>query len=311
MPGIANKDPMHLDAGESVFFKRELEYVKTKSYDTKYKAMKGLAIVPMSTEANNGVESITWRRFSGYGVAKFISDYAHDFPSVDVAGEEVTVKPKGIGDKYHYSIKEIRSSQYSGKRLDQRRAQAARRAIDQKMNDTVISGDATTGLQGFINYTGITEDTVVADGTGSSKLFSTKTSDQINRDFNHLRNAIVVTTNGVEEPNLWLLPLAQYNYIKDTRMGTNNDTTILQFILKNNPGLRVDWLVELAGAGAGGTDRMLMGMFDEDHITHEVTQPFEQFDAQQKGMSFEIPCHAETAGVIIYYPLAFAYGDGI
>jgi hypothetical protein len=38
---------------------------------------------------------------------------------------------------------------------------------------------------------------------------------------------------------------------------------------------------------------------------------FEQFDPIQKGMEYEIPCHAETAGVIVYYPLSIAYGDGL
>jgi len=307
-----SKHPLKLDAGESVFFARELEYVKAKSYDVKYKQLKGLMLVPMSTEANTGVRAITWTQYSGVGLAKFISDYANDFPRVDVQGQEFTVKPKGIGDSYGYSIKEIRESQYSGKRLDQRRADFARRAIDEKMNTTVISGDAATGLQGFINYSGITEDTVIADGTGSSKLWSTKTPDQKVRDVTNLVNAVMNNTNGLEIPDTLLLPLVQYNDIANTRMGTNTDITILKWILNNSPVIkRIEYLVELDGAGAGGTDRMMVGAFDDMHLTHEVPQPFEQFDPQQKGMSFEIPCHAETAGVIIYYPLAFAFGDGI
>ena len=70
-------------------------------------------------------------------------------------------------------------------------------------------------------------------------------------------------------------------------------------------------LAELKNFGAGSTDRVLIGRFDEDHITLEIPQPFEQFEAQQEGMEFTIPCHSECAGTIIYYPLAFAYADGI
>jgi hypothetical protein len=303
---------MRLDAGESVFFKRELEHVKTRTYDTKFKQLKALSLIPVSTEASNGATEITYRQYTAVGLAKIISDYAKDFPRVDVYGTEKTVKIKGIGDSYGYSIKEIRSSQYSGKRLDQRRAEAARRANDEKVNTIAMSGDSATGLNGLINYPGITEYTVPSDGTGASKTWSSKTVDQILRDVNGLVNAVVVTTNGREIPEVLLLPLTQYNYIANTRIGSVNDTTILEYILKTSPYIKkIDFLLELGGAGAGSSQRMMVGAFDDQHITLEIPQPFEQFDAEQEGMEFVIPCHSETAGVIIYYPLAFAFADGI
>jgi hypothetical protein len=55
----------------------------------------------------------------------------------------------------------------------------------------------------------------------------------------------------------------------------------------------------------------LCGKFDEEHITLELPQIFEQFDPLQKGMVYEIPCHSRCAGVIIYYPMAFCFADGI
>jgi hypothetical protein len=113
-------------------------------------------------------------------------------------------------------------------------------------------------------------------------------------------------------PDTLLLPLEQYNLIANTRMGDGSDKTILKYILETSPVLKtIDWLTELDGAGASGTDRMMVYSRDDQHLTLEIPQPFEQFEPQQEGMSFEIPCHAETAGVIVYYPLAVAYGDGI
>ena len=63
--------------------------------------------------------------------------------------------------------------------------------------------------------------------------------------------------------------------------------------------------------GAGGTDRAMVCTLDEEHVTLEIPQPFEQFEAQHEGMEYTIPCHSECAGTIVYYPLAFAYADGI
>jgi hypothetical protein len=305
-------NPMHLDANESAFFQRELEYIKSRTYDARYKQLKGLSLIPISTEANTGATEITFRRYKGVGLAKIISDYANDFPRVDVYGSEETAKVKGIGDSYGYNIKEIRSSQMTGKRLDQRRAEVARRANDEKVNSIALKGNSKNNLQGIINYPGITEYTVPADGTGSSKLWSTKTSDQIVRDVSMMLSDVTESTYGIEIVDTLLLPLQKYNYIKTTRMGSNNDTTILEFILKTNPDLKtVDWLTELTGAGANGTDRMVAYPRDENHLTLEIPQAFEQFEPQQKGMAFEIPCHSETAGVIVYYPTSVVYGDGI
>ena len=316
MTQSTRRHPFRLDANESVFFKRELEFIKQKSYDAKYKALKGLEIIPISAEANNGATEITWRKFYGIGFAKLISDYATDFPRVDTYGEEATVKCKGIGSSYGYTIKEIRASQYSQKRLDQRRADFARRATDEKINNIALFGDTQSGLNGLMNYPGITGATIPADGTGSSRTWASKTPDQIIRDVTNIVNAVVATTNGVEVPDLLLLPLAQYNDISTRRVGTYNDTTVLEYILKTSPYIKkIDFLVELAGMGLSlgttGYDRMLLLCQDEDHLTLEIPQPFEQFDPQLRGMTYEIPCHAETAGVIVYYPLSIAYGDGI
>lgn len=309
---IVTKDQDRLDANESVFFNRQLEHVKTTTYDTKFKNLKALTIVPVNTTASNGDDIITWRSFTAVGVAKMVADYATDFPRVDVYGVEQTVKVKPLGDSFAYSIKEIRRSQRAGGiPLDVRRANAARRAIEDLQDRIALFGDTATGLKGFLNYAGVTTYTVIADGTGSSKLWANKTPDQIVRDIQGFVDAIMIPTKGREVPDLLLLPLAKYNYIANTRMGTVSDITIMQYILKNNPYIkRIDWLNELAGAGAGATDRMMIGSFDAEHITFELVQPFEMFTPQPEGMAFKVNCHAEVGGVIIYYPQAFAYADG-
>lgn len=305
-------DPMRLDANESAFFTRELEHVKARSYDTKYKPRKAFTLLPISTEAASGSESVTYRKYTGVGIARIVSDYANDFPRVDVYGEEVTVKNHGVGTSFGYSIKEIRNSRMTGKNLDARRAQFARQANDDKINAIAWSGDASHNIVGFIDATGITEYTVPNDGTGTTKTWTTKTPDQIIRDLAGLVSAIITPTNGVEAPDTVLLPIAQYQYIANTRMSDGNDKTILRYFLDNNPYIKtIDWLPELAGAGASSTNRMMAYSRDEMHVTLEIPQMFEQFAPQQENMEFKVPCYSETAGVIVYYPLAVAYGDGI
>lgn len=313
MPTInTTNNPMRLDSNESVFFNRELAYVKARSYDAKYAELKGLSLIPISTEAGAGVNEIIFHQYRGVGFAKVIADYAKDFPRVDIYGEEKAVKVKGIGDSYGYSIKEIRASQRTGKNLDQRRAITARRAHDEMMNRMALKSNTADGTFGLLDFPGITEVTLQADGTNSSKTWASKTPDQIVRDINDLVSAVMEPTSAREVPDTLLLPIAQYNDIATRRIGEAGEKTLMRYILDNSPYIkRIDWLSELKNFGAGGTNRALVGRFDEEHLTLEIPQPFEQFEAQQEGMEFTIPCHSECAGTIIYYPLAFAYADGI
>ena len=305
------RDPVRLDRGESVFFTREVEHIKTQTYDAKLKELKALQIIPISMEAGPGVRTVTYRRYTSVGFAKIISDYARDFPRVDVYGEEVTVKVHSIGDSYGYNIMEIRSAALSQSRLETRRALSARRAHDEKLNDIALNGDAEHNIAGILKYPGITEATLPADGMGGSTRLQDKSVDQILRDINILTNAIMLPTFGREVPDTMLLPMAAYNHLANTRLG-DNQTTLLKYIMDNNPVIkRIDWLTELTGAGEGKTDRVLLGKFSSENIELELPQPFEQFDPIQQGMEFTIPCHSRTAGVNVYYPMAFCFADGI
>lgn len=304
-------NPMRLDSRESAFFERELTSVKNKTYDAKLAELKGLTLIPISTEGASGSTEIVYKRYRGVGFAKIIADYAKDFPRVDVYGEEATVKVKGIGASYGYSIPEIRTSQRVGKNLDTRRALTARRAHDEMANKMALKSSPKDGTNGLIDYPGISELALPNDGQGDSKTWASKTADQILRDINLLVSTVMEPTNGRETPDTLLLPLSQYNDLANRRI-ENTDKTLISYILQNNPHIkRIEWLSELKGAGAESADRVMVGRFDEDHITLEIPQPFEQFDAQQEGMTFTIPCHSECAGTIIYYPLAFAFADGI
>lgn len=301
-----------LDANESAFFKRQLEYIKSRSYDTKFKQLKAYDLIPISTEAPAGADTIVFQRYTGIGYAKIVSDYAQDLPRADVYGEEETIKVRTVADAYGYNVKEIRRAQMAGNNLPDRKATAAKRGVDSKMNSIAFVGDAEYNIKGLLNHPSISEYTVLADGTGSSKLWSNKTPDQIVRDMSGLVTSVIEATNGMESPDTLLLPIAKYNYIANTRMTDGDSKTILRFFLDNNPYIKkVDWLSELKGIGAGATDRMIVYPMDSNVLTFEIPLMFEQLPEQWKGLEAVVPCEAETAGVLVYYPLAIAYGDGI
>jgi hypothetical protein len=240
-----------------------------------------------------------------------VANYAKDFPRVDVFGEEYTVKVHDCGDSYGYNIKEIRESQRAGKRLDSRRALSARNAIERKLNKLTLRSDPVAGTFGVLDFPGLTESALKADGAKGSKKWADKTVDQILRDISDMLDAVIQPTNGVEAPDTLLLPLPAYTKLTNTRLG-DNTISLMKFIIDNFPQLKkIDWLNELKGIGAGGSNRVFVGRFDSFHVENQIISQFEQGDIQQEGFEYKIPCLATTAGVIVYYPMAFAYADGV
>lgn len=301
-----------LDADESIFFKRELEHIKAKSYDVEYPELKARSLIPVSNEAGPGAESITYEQYDHVGTAKLLASYAEDLPRADVKGKEFTSPVRGAADSYGYSIQEIRAAKLAGKPLTQRRADAAKRALMELDNRIAFFGDTKSGLKGFFNHPNVPVFTLTADGTGATVTWSTKTSTQIVRDLNDFTNSVVEQTNGVEIPDSLLLPLVSYNKIKNLAFGDNADRTVLKYFLENNEYVKqVIWVNELATAGVGSTKRMVVYAKNPDKVTLEIPQDFEQFEPELNGLTYEVACHMRLGGVIFYKPLSAAYADGI
>jgi len=303
---------LHLDANESVFFLRELDFVKSKSYDVQYPELKARTLIPVSFEAGAGAETITYEQYDQVGMAKIVSSYADDLPRADIKGKEFTARVRSLADSYGYNIQEVRAAKMAGKPLEQRKSNAAKRAMMQKEDSIAALGDADHGLIGFVNHPNISSTTLPNDGTGASTLWANKTPAQIIRDLNKVANFIVENTKEVELPNTLLLPVEKYNYIASTPIGDNADKTILKFFLDNSPYIKevIPWN-KLKAAGAGGLDRMIAYDKNPEKLTLEIPQDFEQLDVEQRGLEFLVPCHSRCGGVIIYYPLSVAYADGL
>lgn len=302
---------VNMDADESIFFLRQLEHIKTKTYDVVYPELKARQFIPVSMDAGPGAKTITYQQFDMIGMAKIISNYASDLPRVDLKGKEFTANVRSLGDSYGYSLQDLRSAKMAGIPLDQRKASAAKRAMAQLEDDLACNGDATHGLGGLFSNANIPDVSIPADGTGASALWSTKTGDQMVRDLNLLVSAILDNTKGTEEPNSVILPLAQWNLFSTTRLA-NTNVTAMEFFLRTSPYIKtVDIWTKLKGAGSGGTDLMMAYNRSPDKLTLEIPQDFEQLPVQEEGLEYEVPCHQRFGGVIIYYPLSLAKGHGI
>jgi hypothetical protein len=300
-----------LDAAESALFARQLEVVAARTYNIKTPTYKAFQIIPFKDDIHPGASEYTYRRFSDAGDAKIIADDADDLPRVDIKGEEITVKLRNIGDSFGYGTQEIRAAQFARLPLDHLRAQAAIHKIDKRINRTALFGSPEHEMNGLFNFPAITETVIPADGTGGSRSWKTKTVDQIIRDINILLDSVVIPTDGEEQPDTLLLPLSAIRELKNRRLG-DNDITLLKYVRDNYPELTtITYMNELKRAGRDGTTRAMVGKFDAEHL--EIKMPFyAQFeDPERRGMTYRVDCISRMSGLIVYYPMAFGYADGM
>jgi hypothetical protein len=304
-------DSILRDAGESAFFLRELEHIKAKSYDTKQKQLKATMLIPVSSEADPGAETITYKRYTEVGSAAIVSDYAENSPRVDIYGVEFSSKIYTVSNSFGYSRQEIRRSKLTGKGLDARRAAAAKRAFDEKVNTIALSGDTAHNISGLIGYPGITLYSV-PNGAAGTATWITKNPDEIIKDIKGIISAITSTTNGIEVPDTIIMPYAQYLDIATRRVTDGDSKTVLSYIKDNFPMIKnIEWLTELYQAGAGSLDMFMAYSKNPDTLTLEIPMNYTQLPPQVKGLGFEVMTEGRIGGVVVYYPLALAYGIGI
>ena len=305
----------YLDADGGVFFQRQLEHIKAQSYDVRYAELKARQLFPVSNEAGPGINTITYRTYDQIGAAKIIQAYADDLPRADVAGKETSIPVRSVGTSYGYSLDEIQASQLTGANLDQRRANAARRSVEQTINTVAFYGDSASGLPGFFSNPNIPSGNVVDPGAGTA--WASKTPDQILFDINDLFADIFETTKMVESGNTLLLPPTQWSYISATPRSANSDTTILQYIVQNSPFLSsVDDVIPVNECAAANNplltnDAMVAYDRSPDKLQLEIPVELEMLPVQQKNLEFIIPGRARVGGVNIYYPLSAAIAEGI
>lgn len=296
---------LNLDAGESIFFARELEHILTRMHDIQYPELRIRLFVPTNNEAGPGAESITYYQFDKFGMAKIISDYATDIPMADVKGEKFTSPVESIAIGFGYSLQEVRASAMAQRSLPTMKADAARRAHEQLVDEIGALGDAETGLTGVLNNAN------VPSASATTGTWSGATADQIIEDMNEAVETMITTTNAVESPDTQLLPIDSFNIVSSRRVP---DTTanILTYFMRSNAWIRnVDHWYRLATAGAGSTRRMLTYRRDPAKLELMIPQEFETLPVQERGLKFIIPTHSRIGGVVIYKPLSLNYRDGL
>lgn len=302
----------------SVFFARELDFIKTETYDVEYPEMTALAILPISSEVPEGAESFTYYSYDKTGMAKIINNYATDLPRADVKGKPNTGFVKSLGDSYGYSVQEMRASRMTGKSLDVRKGESAKYAMDYLVNKIAWAGDKENGLIGILSPENdipkYVLSSVMVDGQPKTE-FRYKSADQILEDINGMQKYTAQITKNVEKPDTLCLPAHVYIDLA-TRRIPDTETTVLKFILEHAPYLKEireanELQAESTDINPTGSNVGFLFTNSPKKLTLEIPMHFLQHTLQEKNLEVVIPCEERVAGMVIYYPLSALIVEGI
>lgn len=293
-------------------------------YQIKYPSFDYASLVPVVTEGNEWSRGTLFRSMDSSGKAEFLSGMAQDVPYANVTMSQYVKGFELAGIGYEWSLEEIQVAALEGRDLGNDKANAARRIAEQFLWNSCFTGksDGVTsekGWTGVLNDPTVPATTAPATGTGSTTTWTTKTSDQIQADFNNALTGIITTTIETEEADTVLLPTSRYNYIASTPRATGTDTTILSFLQNNNvytqrtgQPLTIRGFRALETAGAGGTKRMVAYRRAPDVLRFHLPMPHQFLPPFQKtSMTWEVAGIMRTGGTEIRLPFAMSYVDGI
>ncbi len=301
------------------FLIAQTTYIEAEVYRIQYPDIIYPQIVPIDTSAPEWAKSVTYFSIDKVGSADWFDGMATDMRVADINRNkfEQGIEMAGIG--YRYTLEEIgQAMMVPGLNLTIERAEAARRAYEEFMDKVARNGDPHKNFTGLINNVNVPTVTAIADGTGSSALWTAKTADQMIRDVQGVLTGVYEGSLTVEMADTVLLPVDAMNTLSITRI-PNTPMTALEYLAKNNlytfttgAPLTIRGILNLSSAGAGGTGRMIAYRKDPRVLKLHVPMVHRFLPVWQTGpITFDIPGIFRTGGVEVRRPLAMRYVDGI
>lgn len=303
MPPITFNHPKY-DAAENTFLRRALEHVRARSYDYVFPEFIGRKLLPVDNSVPTGAETTSFDTYREVGVAEISEDYANDGPAVDTLASSQAQKIFGILAHYSYTLQDVRAGMMAGgKTLPERKAKAARRAVEQQQDRIMLLGDANWGLKGLFDLAGTLTYT-----TGGGAM-ETLTPDAAAAELSAIVHKMLLDTKEVEIPDTMVLPSSMYNYLNETRMGDGSDKMILKFFQENNDHIKTIEKSNKLESGTWTGRRIVTYRRDEEKLQAVIPQEFEQLPPDVAGLRTKTVCHARAAGVELHYPKSVIYAD--
>lgn len=308
--GVAQATGQRMDAGESLVFAQQLQYMRNQILMRPYPQYKAKNLLPMQAESPAGAEEFAYVIADRTGMFELISNYSDDLPITDVKGEKKVVDMASFGGAVEYSYLDQQRAAMAGNQLQPRKAMANRDAAEQKFDKIAWLGDAESGLLGISNHPNITVVTA-PNGAAASPLWENKTAQEIYDDLAYPFVQQASDTNGIESPDTLVLSAARLERARNAFFGDNTGDNALSRFKESYPNVTIETVEWMAQAGAGSTQAMIAYRKDPMKIAVETPMPYTVMPPQQRNLATVVNAMMRTAGTIVYFPLSVTKVQGI
>ncbi len=301
------------------FLQSQTTYIEAEVYRIQYPDILYPQLVPIDTSASEWAKSVTYYSIDKVGAADWLAGAANDmrFADINRTQFEQGIELAGIG--YQYNLEELgQAMMIPGLNLTSERAEAARRGYEEFMDKLARLGSTVKGTTGLLNNPNVAVTNAIADGTGSSALWSAKTADQMIRDVQGALTSVYSGSQTVEMADTVLLPITNMELLANTRV-PNTFGNALDYLAKYNlythttgAPLTIRGILNLNTAGVNGVGRMVAYRKDPRVVKLHVPMVHRFLPVWQQGpITFTIPGIFRVGSVEVRRPGAFSYVDNI
>lgn len=300
------------------FLTPQLHRIEAEVYMTRYPSFDITPFMPVVSDGDMWDVGTLVYSMDNVGSAEFIGGGAFDVPYASTTMSQATRNFHLAAIGYEWNTQEMQRAAKLGRSLSADKAQAAVMAADRfvygiAMTGRNARGEDEKGWTGFTNMAGVTSAQVAADGTGSSRLWTSKTPDQILRDINAALTAVETGTSETSIADTLVLPTSAYNYIATTPRATGSDMTVLSYLRANNvygPNLTILKSRALETAGTGSTTRLVAYERSPQVLRFLLPGPHQFLPAFQKSsLVYEVAGIMNVGGLDLRLPKAVIYRD--
>jgi hypothetical protein len=300
------------------FLIEQASHIEAEVYKIAYPDIQYPQLIPVDTSAPEWAKSVTFYSMDKAGRAEWFHGAADDLRLADVsrAKHEQTVEMAGIG--YQYTLEELgQAMMIPGMNLTADKAEAARRAYEEFVDNVALNGDTNKNITGLANNGDVTA--AMANVVSNKTDWDSKTGDQIIQDVNDALTGVYSESLQVEMADTVLLPVASLTKIATMARSATTDTSVLEWLSKYNvytattgQPLTVRAMRGLEAAGDGDGGRMIVYRKDPRVLKMHIPMPHRFLPVFQTGpVTFQVPGIFRLAGVDIRRPGAVRYIDGI
>ena len=232
-----------------------------------------------------------------------------------MAGINVDIVKTGFplslwGVELGWSIVELAAAIQVGRPIDAQKYEGMQLKWQMDTDEQVYTGDTSLGVNGLINLSQVT-------ASNASATWATSTSDQIRASINTILNNAWLQSAYSHVPTDLLIPPAQFALLSSIIVSSAGNQSLLTYLEtntiayhQNGRSLNIRPVKWLAGAGVGGTDRMVAYTNDKKYVRFPMV-PLQSVPIQYRGLHQMVTYYGKLGAVEPVYPEMIAYCDGI